>query len=449
MKKIAIVLSFLFIALSINAQETKISQEIKDHIKARVENDLNIGIVVGLIEGDAVTYFHFGKTEVENGTDVNENSVFEIGSISKVFTTILLADKLNKGEMSLDDPISKYLPEAAKVPTRNGKEITIKHLATHTSALPKMPSNFVPKDPSNPFADYTYNQLYTFLSGYELTSDIGIKSEYSNLGMGLLGHILELQSGKTYETLVIETIAKPLGMNNTALTFTEAMKKRLAKGHLSTIEVANWDIVTLGGAGGIRSTLSDMVKFVKANMGVTKTGLYKAMQLSHQPAFKDIETKYEIGLGWHYEQDNTIIWHNGQTGGYNSFAGFIKGTQKGVVVLTNSSENIGTIGFNLLGMTKELKGIKIAKNLAPEVLEQYVGKYELAPTFYITITTKDGHLYAQATGQSAFEIYASEAHTFFYKVVEATVKFSVDTDGKIESLTLLQGGQTIPGKRVE
>ncbi|WP_299885927.1 serine hydrolase [uncultured Lacinutrix sp.] len=447
MKKIVVLLGVFLMVFSINAQDSKIPQNIKDHIQARVENDFNVGVIVGLVEGDSVEYYSLGKTAVDNGTKINENSVFEIGSISKVFTTILLANKIKKGEISLEDPISKYLPETVKTPSRNGKIITIKDLATHTSALPRMPNNFAPKDQNNPFADYTYEQLYSFLSNYQLTRDIGVTYEYSNLGMGLLGHVLELQSGKTYEELVIETIAKPLEMKDTAITFTEAMKKRLAKGHVSTIEVANWDIITLGGAGGIRSTANDMVKFLKANMGVNKTKLYHAMQLSHQSAFKDKTSDFEIGLGWHY--DNNIIWHNGQTGGYNSFTAFIKGTQKGVVVLTNSTENIATIGFNLLGMSKPLKEIKKAKTIAPEILETYVGKYELAPNFNIVITTKDGHLFAQATGQSQFEIYASDENTFYYKVVKATIEFSANAEGEIDTMTLFQNGRTIPGKKIE
>ena len=448
MKKLVLLCYILFITLSIHAQKFEISKEIKDHIKARVDNDVNVGIVVGLIDGDDVEYYHYGKTTSENGTDVNEHSVFEIGSISKVFTTILLADKVKKGEINLDDPISKYLPNTVTVPTRNDKVITIRNLATHTSALPRMPSNFKPKDPNNPFVDYTYEQLYAFISSYELTKDIGESSAYSNLGMGLLGHILELQSGKTYEQLVIEIIAQPLGMEDTALTFTDAMKKRLAKGHLSTVEVPNWDIVTLGGAGGIRSTLHDMVKFIKANIGVTTTKLSDAMQLSHQPAFKDAKSGFEMGLGWHYEE-NDIVWHNGQTGGYHAFAGFVKGTQKGVVILTNSSDNIGTIGFNLLGLTKPLKTIEIAKTVSSEILETYVGTYELTPNFNITIVAKEGHLFAQATGQSQFEIYASEEDTFFYKVVKATIKFNRNEEGKVESLTLFQGGQEMLGKKID
>ncbi|WAC03938.1 serine hydrolase [Lacinutrix neustonica] len=209
--------------------------------------------------------------------------------------------------------------------------------------------NFTPENPNNPFADYSYEQLYHFISHYELPRDIGERYEYSNLGMGLLGHILELQSGKTYEELVIANIAKPLKMEDTRVSLNESMKKRPAKGYSGLNEVENWDIITLAGAGGIRSTVSDMVKFIKANMGVVKTPLYEAMQLSHEPAFKNEDTNFKIGLAWHYENKGDVIWHNGRTGGYSSFAGFMPKTNNGVVVLTNGTEDVGALSFRILG----------------------------------------------------------------------------------------------------
>jgi D-alanyl-D-alanine-carboxypeptidase/D-alanyl-D-alanine-endopeptidase len=448
MKKITSFLVLLLVSLVVNAQDLTIPQNLKDHLKARVDNDYNVGIVVAIINGYNVEYFNYGKTAITNGTDVDQNSVFEIGSISKVFTTIILEDKIIKGELSLDDPISKYLPDTLIVPSSNDEVITLRHLATHTSGLPRMPSNFAPKDMSNPFADYTNEKLYAFLSGYQITS-IGTKSEYSNLGMGLLGHILELQSGKTFEELVVETIAKPLKMDYTAVTISESMATNLAKGHAGSTEVANWDFKSMAGAGGLKSNANGMVKFIQANMGVLDSDLYNAMQLTHQSAFKDASNDFEIGLAWHYEDDNKIIWHNGQTGGYHSFAGFIKGTDKGVVILTNTAENVGAVGFNILGISKTLRDIKVTLIIAPEILETYAGKYELAPGVILQVITKDGHLFAQLSGQSQFELHASGENSFYYKVVKATVEFNTNDNGTIDSLTLLQNGQILPGKKIE
>lgn len=454
MKKITLLLVLLCMSVVVKAQQHKIPSSIKEFVKARIDTDKNVGIVVGYINGDAIEYFSYGKTALTNGTDVNENSVFEIGSISKTFTTILLSEQVLKGNMKLSDAISKYLPEGVKVPTRNGKEITLKDLATHSSGLPRMPDNFTPANPNNPFADYSVKQVYSFLSTHELSRDIGESYEYSNYGMGLLGHILELKSGKGYEALMIEKIANTYGMDDTRIVFTPAMKARLAKGHAAGREVENWDINSLAGAGGIRSTASDMVKFIKANMTAQDTPISKAMQLSHQSAYSNTAQNFEMGLGWHYAStgdNNKVIWHNGGTGGYKAFSGFIEGTQKGVVVLTNSTESIDALGLAVLDPTRKLTIPKKVEEItvAEDVLETYVGKYELTPEFHIVVTRTGQQLFVQATGQPQFEIFASAQNEFFLKVVEASVTFNKDANGKVESLTLHQGGQNVPGKKIE
>src|SRR5512132_4333622 len=141
-----------------------------------------------------------------------------MGSATKVFTSLLLADSVRRGEVALSDPASKYLPPDVKIPERGGRQITLQDLATHTSGLPRLPSNLAAKDASNPYADYTVAQLYAFLSAYQLTRDIGSKYEYSNLGAGLLGHLLARRAGVDYETLVRTRITGPLGMNSTVVT---------------------------------------------------------------------------------------------------------------------------------------------------------------------------------------------------------------------------------------
>ena len=569
MKKLLFIALTLLLSFQVKAQDSKIPTEVKEYIQSRVDNQINVGIVVGFVDGDTIDYYSYGNTALQNGGAVNKNSVFEIGSISKTFTATLLALKVNSGEMNLDDPISKYLPKTVKTPTRNGKEITLKHLVTHTSSLPRMPDNWDPKNLKNPFADYTYENLYSFISNCQLKYDIGTKKEYSNVGMGLLGHILELQSGKTYQELVIENIANPLGMDDTRLVLTQTMKSHLAKGHDGLAETENWDIITLGGAGGIRSSASDMVKYIQANINADTldSKLHKAMALAHKSAFKSEEQNAEMALAWHIE-NGKFLMHNGSTGGYCAMSAIDKEAKRGVVVLTNSNENVDAIAIKLMVpnyklkllkpsiskvLEKEIKdngidkGITFYKNtkaekasdynfeveelntlgykflaedkkdialalfklnvaefpneanpydslgeaylengnqelaiknykkslelnpandnarevlkslnegikeveVSNEMLESYTGKYQLAPTFFITITTEAGHLFLQATAQPKFEIFPSDYNKFYLKVVEAKVEFNANNKGKIDSMTLFQNGQVLPGQRVE
>ena len=208
--------------------------------------------MVGVIDPKGRWIVAYGSLNEGDARPLNGDTIFEIGSATKVFTSLLLADMVQRGEVSLDDPVAKYLPPSVKMPERNGRSITLVDLATHTSGLPRLPSNLAPKDPGNPYADYSVEQLYEFLSSYQLTRDIGSKYEYSNLGGGLLGYVLARRAGKSYEDLVESRICAPLGMSNTRITLTPEMKARLAAGHNAALDkVENWDLPTL--AGGLSS----------------------------------------------------------------------------------------------------------------------------------------------------------------------------------------------------
>jgi len=150
----------------------------------------------------------YGTLEKGHMGPLNGDTIFEIGSISKVFTSLLLADMVNRKEVALDDPAAKYLPEHVRMPERSGKAITLLDLSTHRSGLPRVPGNLNPKDPTNPYADYSVDDLYQFLSGYTLPRDPGSEVEYSNLGGGLLGHILAHRAGTDYESLIRSRIAR-------------------------------------------------------------------------------------------------------------------------------------------------------------------------------------------------------------------------------------------------
>ena len=339
-----------------SSKQAHISDEVKANIRSRIEKEKSVGIVVGLIDYKGRREYYCHGTLTQGGDEpVDENSIYEIGSISKAFTGIMLADMVLDGEMQLDAPAETYLPETVKMPERNGQKITLEHLATHTSGIARMPTNFRPADPTNPYADYTVENMYEFLSGYTLKRDIGEKYEYSNLSMGLLGHVLGLKAGMEYEELLILRICSVLGMEDTKITLTAKMKKRLAQGHNPKGEVPNWDIPTLAGAGAIRSSAKDMLTFLAANLGIVQSKLSKAIDMTHK-ARVDAGKDLKIGLGWHILDNGKtqIIWHNGGTGGYRTFCGFVKDKKIGVVVLSNMNVGADDIGFHLLDNTYEL-----------------------------------------------------------------------------------------------
>jgi CubicO group peptidase (beta-lactamase class C family) len=323
-------------------------------IKQRVDEKRSAGIVVGLIDADGRTRVVAYGDPGPGQPPLDGNSVFEIGSISKVFTATVLAQMVQEGKFSLDDPVQKYLPQSVHLPTRNGKVITLGSLAEQNSGLPRMPDNFHPADPANPYADYTVQQMYDFLSSYQLPRDPGERFEYSNLGVGLLGHVLSLAAGKSYEELERERVWGPLGMTHTAITLTPWMKEHLALGHDEQGKVvANWDIPTLAGAGAIRSNTNDMLKFLDANLHPERGPVQRAMafaQKERAPAGRMPPYTMGIGLNWlslHVGAD-TIVWHNGGTGGFRAFAGFVPAAGVGVVALANDLRSVDRVGLDLL-----------------------------------------------------------------------------------------------------
>jgi CubicO group peptidase (beta-lactamase class C family) len=425
------------------------NETIKTVLDGRVDSKGPTCIVVGVIDGAGRRSVSAG-TLSPAGAAPDGNTVFEIGSVTKVFTSALLAEMAQRGDVRLDEPVAKLLPPDVKVPLR-GRPITLADLATHTSGLPRLPSNMAPKNASNPYADYTVQQMYAFLSGYALARDVGVQYEYSNLGAGLLGHALALRAAASYEDALVRRVLTPLGMTDTRITLIPAMRGRLAAGHNQAgYAVPNWDLPALAGAGALRSTVNDMLTFLQANMKPPATAVGRALAETHTPRHPLGAAPGRIGLGWHIRPSSRgdIVWHNGGTGGYHSFIGFDPARGIGVVVLHNSAASIDDIGLHLLdetvplakrGATTTTPRKEIA--VAPEVLDACVGEYQLSPTFVISVRRRDKQLFIQATGQTEVAVFPESETRFFLKVVDAQIEFVKDADGKVNGLILHQGGR--------
>jgi CubicO group peptidase (beta-lactamase class C family) len=426
-------------------------------IKQRVAEKRSAGMVVGLLDASgAMRVVAYGDAGPGRPA-LDGDSVFEIGSITKVFTATALASLVLEGKVSLDDPVQKFLPASVKIPSRNGKVITLGNLSSQNSGLPRMPGNFAPKDPANPYADYTVDQLYAFLSAYQLPRDPGEQFEYSNLGVGLLGHVLSLVTGRSYEQLEQQRIWTPLGMSHTAIVFTPWMRQHLALGHDDRGNlVATWDLPTLAGAGAIRSTAKDMLVFAAANLHPERGPLGPAMALAHKER-APASGPMGIGLNWliRHTGADAIVWHNGGTAGYRSFLGLMPSQQLAVVVLTNSGgAGADDIGFHLLDPANPLTPQaptpveRRAVEVPVAVLERYVGTYELSPQLSLEVLMKDGVLHVHPTNQPTLRLWSENELNFFLREVDAQITFSRDAQGVATELVLQQGGQTLPGRKI-
>ncbi|HEY1056978.1 MAG TPA: serine hydrolase, partial [Emticicia sp.] len=272
-------------------------------------------------------------------------------SISKTFTATILADEVVKGKMSLDDPINKYLPDSIGKMAYKDVPITLKTLSNHTSGFPRLPINLYKKgDPADdPYKNYDEQRMFTYLKNFKPYREVGVNYEYSNFAVGLLGHILALQNHTSYEKLLKERITKPLKMKHTFITISPEQAPNFAQGYNEKGEpVSAWALNTLEGAGGIRSTVNDLVKYINAQMNKTPEKLQKAIDLTHQVTFEKGQTK--VGLGWHTGKmkEQTIFQHSGGTGGFRTLVTFDKENKIGVVVLSNTAEEVAPIGFELL-----------------------------------------------------------------------------------------------------
>ena len=454
MRTIIIAILLILSSAAASAQHFPSDGDLMALIQSRVDEARAVGIVIGVMEADGTTRIVAYGDAGPDAQPLGEESVFEIGSITKVFTGILLADMVARGEVLLTDPVAKYLPAGVTMPSRGGREITLLDLSTQYSGLPRLPTNLSPSDIANPYADYTTENLYAFLSGYELTRDIGSEHEYSNLGVGLLGHVLALAGGSSYEDLVRERILKPLGMSKTGITLDEDMQSWMTIGHDQAGNVVPlWDLPSLAGAGALRSDVTDMLVFVAANAGPAETPLEHAMRDSHAEQ-RRINEGMSVGMNWFklHVGDDEIIWHNGGTGGFRSFTGFDPTRNVGVVVLTNSGHGADDIGFHLLNAAIPLAKAPVKRievDVSTETLETYVGVYALAPEFTIVVTREGAALYGQATGQDRFQMFPESETKFFLKVTDAQVSFIEDESGEVVNLILHQGGANQPAAKIE
>lgn len=419
-------------------------------LKSRVEDGRATGLVLGVMEADGstriVSYGDPGECKPPLGPD----TVFEIGSVTKVFTTTLLADMVRKGEVSLDVPAQQYAPPGMNLPTRDGKVITLANLAEQNSGLPRLPGNLdlSKVDMANPYAAYTREMLNDFLQSYELPRDPGAEFEYSNLGMGVLGQILAYRNGSDFETAVRSRILEPLQMTSTAITLTPEMKARLATGHTAEgAPTANWDLPSMPGAGAQRSNASDMLTFLAANLGEPASDLERAMRFAQKPRFP-IGGNAKIGLGWITvtTKAGSFIYHDGGTGGYGAIVAMDPQRNVGLVLLGNRTGIPEDIAMHLMDPSIPLapppSSGHVEVSVPADVLETYTGVYafDAMQTMKVTVTVENAQLQAQLTGQSKLSVYAESPTRFFYKVADAQLTF-VPAAGEVPAYLILhQGG---------
>lgn len=458
--------------LTAEQRAERVEGEVRRFFQPLVDREWAQALVVGVVDERGPRVFGFGRRADSSTEPPDGDSVFEIGSVTKVFTGTLLADMAERGLVNIDDPVNKLLPADIGPLRCAGHEMRLVDLATHTSGLPRMPANWSPQDGTDPYADYTTEKLFEFLKehakpslsravGNTLTNLLGKKNqpkwEYSNLGVGLLGTLLARKAERPYEALLLERIYRPLGMDRTRITPDAAMTARLIPGHDADGNPAkNWKFGCLAPCGGLYSTANDLLKFVSANMDLTDTPLKAAMAKTQQPHLT-VNPKLDMGLNWLLFKPD-VVFHNGMTGGYNSSVAFSKSQKLGVVVLADTAiggdsgllDQVAIAFYKTITEDKQrdLPRIRATQSVDRATLQKYAGKYTLVPlvaTF--TITCDDNRIYAQITGQPRLRIYPESETEFFYKAVNAQITFESDESGNVKRLVLHQHGKDMAAAR--
>jgi D-alanyl-D-alanine-carboxypeptidase/D-alanyl-D-alanine-endopeptidase len=407
-------------------------------------------IVLGIVEPDGSTRILQAGSAGEGARPLGRRTVFEIGSINKTFTGTILADMVAKGEVKLDDPVQKYMPEGVRVPTRNGREITLLDLATHRSGLPRLPDNFVPADTGNPYAQYSVQTVFDFLNGHQLRRDIGAEFEYSNLGVGLLGIALGRAANTSIKELIRQRILEPLGMRMTGYERQGEIAAWLAKGrHPGGVQAPYWDASeAIAGAGGLRSNIDDMLLYLRAQLDPPDNSLGQAI-LAAQQVQHTFGDGAAFGLNWSIRNTDgrTLVSHGGGTGGFNTLIAFDPQRHTGVVMLTNTGgfEDDIAMDFMLRGAPLSLPEVSVPR----EVLARYAGEYELAPGLsgYVKLED-DGTLTVRPPGNVRFRMYADSDSTFFLKRTPMRMRFSRDASGAVTGVVMNTSGTDRPARRV-
>jgi CubicO group peptidase (beta-lactamase class C family) len=406
------------------------------------------GTVIAWVDVDGPVFFATGKFSSEDSRPITADTEFEIGSVSKVFTALLLTESERLGKVNRTDPAAKYLLPADDVLQPKLARITLASLATHTSGLPRMPANAgvaKPDTNANPYANYGRTKLVEALrtQGPDATADHSMA--YSNFGVSVLGEALGAAWETTYAEALQAHVLDPLELKATSVGLTKSPPPdELAPAHALGKVVPNATWQALAPAGGLRSSARDLATFLNACLRMNDSPLREAIDVSLLPQRAAEESGGEIALGWLLtdDPDQPVAWHNGSTAGSHSFIAFSRKTSEGVVILANNQKPSEALGFSLLGAKPPQPNLPAVPD-APS----YTGRYPLSPTFAIDITTVRGALYAQATGQSRLNLRQSAVNRFSVVGVPAEIIFERDDSGKISGLILRQNGQDQRGPR--
>ena len=413
--------SFIFIYLAFSAPLTgwcatdlkAIKKQLDALIQPQIEADQNVGIVVGVLKEGKGDIFYYGKTALSSNKAPSKSTIYEIGSITKVFTGLLLAQLELDGKVQLTQTLEQFIPE---LKGKDAGKITLRQLVTHTSGLGFRPVNLEIKDYNNPYAQYSEKDLIKGLVEYqEQPGTLGV-FQYSSWGHGVLGYVLGKISKKPYEELLKEKIITPLKLKDTTITLSSSQKSRAAQGYDEFLnEVGLRDHLIFQAPGALKSTPEDLFEFIKFQLSTKNKKSIDKASLQAQQALEKAEDR-DIAYGWFIDQKSgsPVLWHDGSTNGYLSFLHVDKTNDTAYFMLTNTANTPLCIKEAIYGMSCELPQ---THKHDPKVMNEFEGTYRLDSSGERTLSVeaRKGFLIVRPSDEWARRYNAIAEDTFYLK----------------------------------
>ena len=420
--------------------------DLLDSLEQAVASGTALSVRGALVQGGDITEFSFGRLAPDGGAAPDGDSAYQIGSITKVFTHLLLAEMVARGKLRYETTIADLLSDEIVFADPAVGEITLLQLATHTSGLPRVPFNLMATDLTDPYANYNEQQLLTALARIGDAQVLSNQQTYSNFGAGLLGYLLGRVDGSSYGQALSAHVLEPLGLNHTGM----APTGRVASPWAGHEVVPAWTFDALAGAGALWSTTSDLVRLAQAVIGARLPEL-------KQDVVAGLEVVVEIGDGlsvspvWHIAETEAgpVYWHNGGTQGNTSFLGIRPATKEALIVLLAgeldaTAAALGWFGFSLAAVEDTREGIEMDR----QALQAYPGEYAFAPGVALTIRLQGEVLEARLGAQPFLPMIPQAVDIFFFRDVDAELHFERDSAGEIVALILHQDGMQQRAERV-
>jgi D-alanyl-D-alanine-carboxypeptidase/D-alanyl-D-alanine-endopeptidase len=416
-------------------------------VQPMVDAEIVSGVVVGLYDAGKLEIYGFGKGP--DGKPPTGTTLFEIGSITKIYTSLLLADAIQRREVSLETHVADLLPPGVTMPTMENRPITLGQLALHTSGLPPLPPTIAAQPVTgDPYAHYNEEALYHDLVQTPLLDPPGTRVRYSNYGLGLLGFALGRKIGPGYATALQARVLAPLGLLNTFLAVpTTAEGRRLTGTNIDLAPVPHWTYDVLAGSGALVSDVHDQLALIDAELDAasgSRQTLRPAMRLTQEPQLEQHDTPDE-GLGWQIDSAGRL-WLNGSTGGFHSFIGFDPKTRRGVVVLASTAISLVDHLANDLYKILDNEPVTPPKFPKVEDVAAVAGTYELGD-FKLDIAIKDKRISITGKGEPPYRLIPITDHEMWFEAKQSVVVFEKDGD-KIARAVFVIGNQKLAAQRV-